>query len=190
MAVVEHVLRGRGLPPFEIKVKGGFDNLRSTLRVELRASDLRHLGVIVDADTSIDSRWQSIQNVLRGAGYGGVPELPDPTGTVIRDDGRPAVGIWLMPDNRMGGTLEIFASQLIPAGDQLWPRARACVGSLKAEERLFKPADVPKAEIHTWLAWQQEPGLRMGTAIAAKFLDPAAVEAEVFVRWIQRLLAA
>jgi hypothetical protein len=53
--------------------------------------------------------------------------------------------------------------------------------------RLFKQLDQPKALIHTWLAWQSEPGRPFGVAIKAGFLEHARPEADVLVGWLQRL---
>jgi hypothetical protein len=42
-------------------------------------------------------------------------------------------------------------------------------------------------QIHTWLAWQKRPGIPMGLAITAHYLDASAPAAQLFVRWIRRL---
>ena len=44
-----------------------------------------------------------------------------------------------------------------------------------------------KALIHTWLAWQQNPGRPMGTAIKAGYLQHDAPIALAFVAWLRRL---
>lgn len=54
---------------FEIKPKDGITKLLSGLGDELEATDLSCLGVIVDADTEMASRWARLQNELREAGY-------------------------------------------------------------------------------------------------------------------------
>ena len=58
--------------------------------------------------------------------------------------------------------------------------------SLKASG-VSKPLDEPKAVIHTWLAWQEEPGRPFGTAIKARFLDPSVPEVDVLTAWLKRL---
>ena len=55
------------------------------------------------------------------------------------------------------------------------------------DEHVLKPLDEPKAVIHTWLAWQKEPGRPFGTAITARFLDPNVPEVDVLVAWLKRL---
>ena len=41
--------------------------------------------------------------------------------------------------------------------------------------------------MHTWLAWQENPGRPYGTAITARFLDAEAPQADVLVAWINYL---
>jgi hypothetical protein len=58
---------------FVVKEKGGIDKLIESLDVEIDASDLERIGIVVDADTDINARWQSLQGVLRVSGYLTVP---------------------------------------------------------------------------------------------------------------------
>lgn len=44
-----------------------------------------------------------------------------------------------------------------------------------------------KAEIHTWLAWQKEPGKPLGQAITARYLNPNAPDAQQLIAWIRRV---
>ncbi|MCP5113398.1 MAG: hypothetical protein GY953_21400 [bacterium] len=184
--VVRHLLDHHGLDGFDIRDRGGIDNLLETLHVELKASDLRQLGIIVDADESLVSRWQSIRDRLTRSGYENVPKSPDPSGTIVSQPGRPTVGIWLMPNNSVAGILEDFVAALVPDGDQMWSRAEDCVDSVQP----LLAASAAKAKIHTWLAWQEEPGVRMGSAINQKYLNPEAERADEFVAWLRLLLAS
>ena len=102
-------------------------------------------------------------------------------------DGR-RLGVWLMPDNQSSGMLETFLATLIPPSDRLFERAKDAVDGIP--EKLFGPTKVEKAYLHTWLAWQAEPGVRMGTAISNKHFDPSAPMAKLFVDWLERLMSA
>jgi hypothetical protein len=83
--VVKNLLLAHGLDSaFEVKDKEGLDNLLSTLPTELRASDLKRLGVIVDADSPIASRWSQVRAVLIKAGYATAPSQPDGGGAILR----------------------------------------------------------------------------------------------------------
>ena len=175
---------------FEVKSKEGIDNLLRTLPTELKRSDLEHLGIVVDANTDLGGRWASLRNILMRAGEVDVPEQPDPNGTIVvleRLDRAVNVGIWLMPDNQLPGMLESFIQFLVPAGDVLWPRAVACVEQLPEEERRFHPNHRMKANVHTWLAWQEDPGTPLGLAITKCYLDADAPHAQRLIDWIGRL---
>src|SRR6266566_3515762 len=133
---------------FKIKNKESISNLLNTLEVELLSSDLGGLGIIVDADTDVAARWQAIRDRLIKSGYSTVPMTPDPSGTTIREEGRPIVGIWLMPDNTISGMLENFVSFLIPPDDLLWPMAEDTIQQVIEKERRFRETYHMKAHYH------------------------------------------
>jgi hypothetical protein len=171
---------------FEIKNKGGVTNLIETLDVEVLASGLERLGIVVDADTDLAARWQSVRNKLLASGYD-VPEKPVEGGTIIEHNEQPTVGIWVMPDNALIGFLENFVSFLIPADDTLWVKTVECINQIPLEERLFPEGHLVKAQIHTWLAWQAEPGTPLGLAITKKYLDADAPQARQLIDWLRHL---
>ena len=122
------------------------------------------------------------------AGYLNVPDDPHLDGTILTPPAKthlPKAGVWLMPDNRVPGILENFLLFLVPSSDQQLPHAKSCVESI-AQPR-FKDKDMPKALIHTWLAWQKNPGKPYGTAITARFLDATAPSGQVLGRWLRQL---
>ncbi|MCC5649013.1 hypothetical protein LC609_04000 [Nostoc sp. XA013] len=51
----------------------------------------------------------------------------------------------------------------------------------------FKPLDISKAVIHTYLAWQDEPDRPMGQAITKQALRPNTDIAIRFTDWLIRL---
>jgi len=172
----------------EVDACGSWDLLAKQLPVRLKASDIGQLGIIVDADLDVANRWSQLRRILENAGYVGVPTEPDPGGTLIEAPPislLPRVGIWLMPDNRSIGILEDFLRYLVPENCCLMQHATQVVGSLP--EVRFRPVSRPKAEIHTLLAWQEDPGRPLGQAITAKFFDVSGKEVAVFLSWLQRL---
>lgn len=188
----DHVLRAlfghHGFPrTFLIKTKGGVSNRLDTLDVELLASELEKLGVILDADLDLDARWQRLTHTLRDAGYDSVPLTPEVAGTIVIEPGKPTVGIWLMPNNSLPGMLEDFVRFLVPRGDTLWQKAEACIDDISAAERLFPVAHKAKAHIHTWLSWQHEPGTPLGLAITKQYLNAESQQALRLVNWARRL---
>ena len=95
-----------------------------------------------------------------------------------------------MPDNRSKGILEDFLYFLVPTNSMLFDHVKSSVADIPAGERRFSQLDEPKAIIHTWLAWQKEPGKPLGTAITAKFLDANVIQVDVLVAWLKRLFFA
>ncbi|MGI4790344.1 MAG: DUF3226 domain-containing protein [Janthinobacterium lividum] len=169
----------------------GFQNVREYLTQQLRiTSDLKRLGIVVDADLDFAARWQSLRDVLVGAGYTNAPKQADPLGLILdhteTPDEKPRVGVWIMPNNHDTGSMEDFFALLLPSQDKLWERARLCVEQIPLEERLFKSAFI-KAHVHTWLAWQERPGLPMGKAISEKYLNADASNAMHLMDWLRRL---
>jgi hypothetical protein len=92
-----------------------------------------------------------------------------------------------MPDNQLTGSLEHFAQLLLPDDDRLWVRAVSAVDQIPVEERLFPDGDTLKAQLHTWLAWQREPGRPVGQAINNRYLNADAPQAHRLITWIRRL---
>ncbi len=169
----------------------GVNNVLDYLSQQLRITgDLKRLGVVVDADLNFAARWQSLRDILLKSGYTDAPKMADPAGLILQHAGspeeKPRVGIWIMPNNRDGGSMEDFFASLLPATDTLWERARLCVEQIPAEERLFKNAFI-KAHVHTWLAWQERPGLPMGKAISERYLDTNEPNARQLLDWLRRL---
>ncbi len=190
--VFKHLCGNRGGPQFdEVRSHEGVEQLLDSFPVRLKASgDGAIVGVVVDADTDVASRWHSLRDRLIRVGYETVPEAPVPDGTVVDPpSGKllPRVGIWMMPDNQNQGILEDFLQFLVPAGSQLLEHVKRSIAAIPEGERRFTKLVEPKAAIHTWLAWQEEPGKPLGTSITARYLDPGVAEADVLMSWLNRL---
>src|SRR4051812_34887645 len=86
--VVKNLLFNYGLEGvFDLKDKDGISKLFDGLPDELEATDMSCLGVIIDSDTEMQSRWAKLDNALRKAGYTEIPIAPEPDGTIIVEDG-------------------------------------------------------------------------------------------------------
>ncbi|MEW6037044.1 MAG: DUF3226 domain-containing protein [Pseudomonadota bacterium] len=188
--VVKHICGTRQLGIIEtIHAYGGKDPLLEGIGARMKESDIVALGILLDADTDLQSRWQAVAGRLAQAGYGSVPDLPAPEGTVIdppADSLLPRVGVWLMPDNRVPGILEDFLRFLVPEHDPLLAHVEQSIDSIPRGLCRFDELKKPKARIHTWLAWQDEPGKPLGQAISARYLDPHLPAADTFAAWLQR----
>ncbi|MEJ2387494.1 MAG: hypothetical protein P8Y27_09405 [Chromatiaceae bacterium] len=188
--VVKHVCGQRQLGTIEnIHAYGGKDLLIDGIEARLKESDISALGILVDADEDLQARWAAVASRLSTAGYVGIPVSPTEEGTVIAAPAGtllPRVGIWLMPDNRLPGILEDFLQFLVPDGDPLLEHAKHSIDTIPIRLCRFSKLKRPKALIHNWLAWQEEPGKPLGQAILARYLDPNLPAADVFADWLRR----
>jgi len=187
----EHVLYQlrdyHGLPQtFRVVDKKGLPNLLETLDVELLAGGLERLGIIVDADTRLQPRWDSLRNILVQGGYTDFPLKPNEAGTIVEQKGK-RIGVWIMPDNIAEGMLEDFVGSLVPPGDVLWVFAQECVDKVIAQDCRFPLVHRSKALIYTWLAWQEKPGDPLGLSIRSSRLNSGAPMAEPLMNWLRRL---
>lgn len=190
--VLMHISSNRGGPHLdEIKSLEGCTNLLDSLQVRLKAGgDEIIAGIVIDADTEIAARWQSLRDQLQKTGYREVPDNPLPGGTIIdppKDAFLPRVGIWIMPDNQTRGILEDFLKFLVPAGSRLFEHVTSSIAAIPEGEKRFNELADPKAIIHTWLAWQEDPGKPLGTAITMKYLDANVAQVDLLISWMNRL---
>ena len=171
---------------FESIDEGGIDSLLDAISVEIKASGRQTVGIMADANNDIRARWQAIADRLSRAGVQ-PPNTFDPEGTIVQ--GKPRVGVWLMPDNDHPGELEDFVAKLVPQGHKVWPRAVQYIDGIPPSEREFKEHKAMRAKLYAWLATLEEPQ-QMGTAIGASSLDVAGPAAESFANWLRRLFSS
>jgi hypothetical protein len=189
--------------------KNGVESLIDSLKIILKIQDTERaedrIGVVVDADADSDEdhkedlepnaglvrRWQRLRDLLIETGYTDVPNQPNQKGTIVGQyqSDKPTVGVWLMPDNQVPGKLENFVHFLLPEDDILWERAFDVVKNIPEEARKFKRKDEIKAQVHTWLAWQEEPGKPIGLAITMKYLKATAPQAADILAWLRLLFS-
>jgi hypothetical protein len=176
------------------------------LLLELADNQIQKLGVLVDADYTNRNggfaiRWKQLTAPLQREDYI-LPEKP-PTeayqGSVFQHRyGQPPVGLWVMPNHQGDGMLEDFIQQAVASGTQqtLLAKATDCVDQLPKELRRFSDFHHSKATLHTWLAWQNPPGLSLAVlpkkeSLAKKptqpLLDLTAVGIQGFQRWLARV---
>ncbi len=95
-----------------------------------------------------------------------------------------------MPDNQLSSELEDFGSWLISDEDALVPHVENTLNQLEADDLARYRHKRSKAFVHTWLAWQENPGMPMGKAITAKALSANSPIAQTFMDWLNRLFNA
>ena len=171
----------------DIEVYGGNQFIDSDfIATELKASGLTNLGLIVDADDDCKSRWESIRNACLKP-IADFPEKFPETG-LIHDTNGIKFGVWIMPDNKQQGMLETFLAYMITDENELiWKYAQEVVKEAKNRGAAFKNTHFDKANIYTWLAWQNEPGRQLHQAIKERILNPNHPKANVFFNWFKDL---
>ena len=178
--------RNQPMPEFSISDKYGISSLLDSIPQEIREPDRQTLGIVVDRDVNLSSRWDAVRNRLRDAGYY-PPAQPDPDGTIIPEtDDLPRVGIWLMPDNQSTGELEDFVSEMIPDDDPVWPLSQDYIDGIPTPDRRFTESKTQRAKVHAWLAAREDPR-QMGQAIRARDLEIDGELCEKFVDWLRKL---
>ncbi len=177
---------------FKIEDCKGIANLLKGLPVRLKGSgEIKTIGIVMDADIDIQSRWLQMRQILIKSNlYGDIPVNCPQGGAIIQpnniDDIK--IGVWIMPDNNNNGMIEDFAAFLIPDGDSLLPEVDAVLANIEAKGlNKYKSIHHSKARIHTWLAWQEVPGTPMGSAVTRKYLSTTPPVCQEFVDWLNAL---
>lgn len=159
-----------GNPPRVID-SGGVDRLLDGVRTAVKVSGGRNVGFVLDSDSPLTDRWRAVVSRLNQVDVS-APPSPPPEGFIAHSDTYNArVGVWLMPDNQQDGTLENMLETLIADDDALIDAARDAVDHAKILGAEFKDSDTINAVLHTWLAWQEEPGRPVGVAIRAHYFQ-------------------
>ena len=171
----------------KITPAGDKDAVLATIETAVPVSNDRSVGFILDTDENPRNRWRAVCDRLGEFGL----ELPDqiPNEGFVADveDFRARVGVWLMPDNQRAGALEHFLQDLVAATDPLFPLAESSTAQAKTCGAKFAEIHRRKAVLHTWLAWQKEPGVPYGRAIQAKYFTIDSPAALAFVEWFKRV---
>ena len=171
---------------FDVVEYGGIDQLIDILPVRFKESDIRTIGIIIDADTDISARWNTAKTALSEAGFD-VPDTLPKEGLIVQNDSQKA-GVWIMPDNKDNGMLEDFISFLVPENDQLLPVADSTLIEIEAQKlNQYSAIHKSKARIHTWLAWQENPGTPLGLSITKRYLSTDIATCRNLINWLIKL---
>ena len=132
-----------------------------------------------------DAMHASINFVRRF--FPNMPKLAIAGGMITENDGK-RFGLWIMPDNVSDGSLETFLRNLVPDPSQaIWQLATRSVAGAKSIGAACRDCHIDKANLYTWLAWQDPPGQSPGLALTQKCLNPHAPSATQFVNWFREL---
>ena len=101
------------LQNFEIINCNGVENLYSQVPVRFKQSEINIIGIIIDADNDILSRWIPLKNLLTFQGFN-IPDVLPKEGLILENEIGKKIGVWIMPNNNLNGMLEDFISFLVP----------------------------------------------------------------------------
>lgn len=169
-----------------------FDGVEKLLKpgvieAELKSSGLSHLGILVDADEVLENRWTAIRDRCSKA-FPNLPKTFPDTGIIVENDVGLRLGVWIMPDNKTAGMLETFLGFLVPnTQDQLFVAAQESARNARELGAPYIDAHASKANIYTWLAWQDPPGRQLHQAVLQEILSPRSPHAQPFVSWFRQL---
>ena len=167
----------------------GIENLLKpgVIEAELKSSGVEVVGIIVDADYDLEKRWQAVRNRCLSK-FPDLPEKWEETPLIVTADDGLKLGVWIMPDNSKCGMLETFLQYLAPTGSEsLVEYAKETCEEAANRGATYTPHQKTKAEIYTWLSWQNEPGRQLHQAVKERILDPSSSSAAGFVEWFREL---
>ncbi len=135
--------------PVSVKGKTGKDNVFRDFPVEIKGSEVKRVGIVIDADSDFSVTWNRVSNLFRRLSDGLPPSCPKEG--LILNIGNQRIGAWIMPNNAVPGMVEHFCHDLVPsAAKPLWNFALQCVDTAKSShDAPFPDHYKAKAHIHT-----------------------------------------
>ena len=193
---IAEIIAGNGVswrePPVYILPMGTGTPKSRDIATYLVTSGLKTLGIVLDADSDANVTWQRIKGWIRHqVAEPGLQELIEASGfdSAIRNARGIRIGAWIMPDCRSNGTWETLLKQMVrPETQELLEHGIESTRLAKTDHAApFKEVHREKAELFTWLAWQDEPGRNFKNRDFNSIFDPQAEAARPFVDWFRRL---
>lgn len=192
--VIKEILNEWNVPCPCIKACGSDAQVFQALKLYLsNPGQYKTIGVIVDADINPVGRLQRFVQVLNASKRFRLDENNPLTAEGLITDGvvvdAARVGLWVMPDNQSHGMLEDFLAVMADtAHPELMVESESAISNIESKGlQQYTPRHRPKAKIHTYLAWQKDPGSTLPQAIQKHYLDVSSENARPFVSWINRL---
>lgn len=173
---------------FEIKKCGSVEKVLSSINAEIVSPERRKtIGVMLDVNSvGVERRWASVTGKIMKYPYM-VPKKPHREGTIIMGRERyPKIGIWFMPNNKDNGMLEDFCLNMIEEKTKEYVN-NVVMEAKENDMTTYIENHESKAVVHTYLAWQNEPGKPLGISVTNRALNVQRKEVKVFVRWIKEL---
>ncbi|MGO4884719.1 MAG: DUF3226 domain-containing protein [Bryobacteraceae bacterium] len=174
--------------PVWIEVGNSVDEILvpAYVTTEIKASNAKIVGVVLDSDLTAAGRYDRVRQLCTSL-FPSMPAAMPKQGLIVHNEDK-RFGLWVMPDNSSPGDLETFLRYLVPEKQNaLWHQACQSVAAAVSAGADCRSAHIMKAQLYTWLAWQDPPGYSPGLALTRKILDPQSEYAAAFVRWFREL---
>ena len=175
-----------------------FDTKQAALSVleepylrQLADGTTERLAIVIDADRESDGggfarTLAQLSQRLNPAGYVLRPNAGLSGLLFEHDDGQEDIGAWIMPNNANEGALEHWIqTNLHPGEADLMQHAQESINQIPGGSK-FKPVRLTKAEVATWLAWQEEPDHGLWQAVKPGLLDESAPEFQALKAWLEK----
>ena len=170
---------------FWIEVKQGTSSLLKGIRGEIESEERTAVGIMIDANGDVRTRWEEIRQRLTTVDIIGIPKNPASGGSIMMTNGQTRIGVWIMPDNISAGSLENMIEHMIN-DDKISQLSRDFISDAQAVTQVrYTPSKRKKAEVRAWLATQAEPG-RIEYAIEHGILDVDGELLERFCSWLEQ----
>ncbi len=172
--------------------KQGAINLLPNIVNNLVDGSIEKLGIVIDSDTvenggGVTLTLRQITAKIEAFGYTNEPVKSKHGGYLFKhNDGLPTIGAWIMPNNKDEGSIESWVSQIVSPAQIPW-HTHACKIVTQLHTPLFPPIRKQKAEIATWLAWQEIPGKGLDYTITGSMLDESAQLYINLLGWIKEV---
>ncbi len=155
------LLKHLGRTDVQVEECQGKDGLRRYLKalvVRTGFETLERILIVQDGDNNPDGRFNSVRDIVANC------DLVPPMRHAQISDGKPAVGVFIMPDGLREGMLEDLCLSSV-ADD---PAMKCVDGFISCVEELGNdPKPRSKARLHAWLASRESPGKLLGEAADA-----------------------
>lgn len=177
----------RNKPPVDIRETGGIEEISSTINNILKSEPWTNVGVMVDADQNASNNWNKIRQECNNH-FPGIPVQIPTSGHWHGTSGGKKLGIWIMPGGNDPGMLEDFLVGCMAhsqTNDSLWLFAQTATLDAQKHNHTYKDRHKTKAQVHCWLAWQDEPGNQLHIAVKQQRFIPAHGRGPEFVQWFR-----
>lgn len=153
-----------GVQGVQVEQCAGKRALKSYLGAQIVRSGFERvdsLVIVQDADDNADGRLTSVCEAVRACG------LTPPNRHAEFSEGRPRVGVFIMPDGTRPGMLESLCVNSV-AEDAAMDCVRDFLKCVRDRSGRV-PSPIEKAQTHAWLASRDIPDKRLGEAAEAGY---------------------